>query len=117
MPERQLRSVCNRQCTGAVMLSQLTEEVRECLRHAEECAHRASIEPDPKLQRDFIDMERRWLNLARSHQFARQLKIVSGRNKERPNEDALLARSKGYAVAPCETVAEVPRSRTILSAT
>ena len=95
------------------MRSQLTEEAREYLRHAEECAHRASIEPDPKLQRDFIDMERRWLNLARSRQFAPRLKMFSDCNKEGPNDDTILASSTGYAVP----VAETPRSRTILSAT
>jgi hypothetical protein len=51
------------------MWENLAEEVRECLRHAGECAARAKIEPHPAIQRDFIDMELRWLQLARSYQF------------------------------------------------
>jgi hypothetical protein len=55
------------------MLENLTEKVHECLRHAEECAARAKIEPNPAIARDFIDMERRWLKLARSYQFLDQI--------------------------------------------
>ena len=49
------------------MLENLSAEVRACLRHAENCAERAKAEPDPALQRDFIEMERRWVQLARSY--------------------------------------------------
>jgi hypothetical protein len=55
------------------MLQTLSPEVRECLRHAEDCAQRAKIEPDPTVQRDFFDMERRWLKLARSYQYLEQI--------------------------------------------
>jgi hypothetical protein len=50
------------------MLANLSAEVRECLSHAEDCAERAKIEPNPAIQRDFIEMERRWLKLARNYQ-------------------------------------------------
>ncbi len=48
------------------MLQNLSEQVRNCLQHAEDCAHRAKVEPDPNLQRDYLMMERRWLSLARA---------------------------------------------------
>ncbi len=54
------------------MLQNLSQQVRECLQHAEDCAHRAKVEPDPNPQRDYLMMERRWLSLARSYQFKDQ---------------------------------------------
>jgi hypothetical protein len=48
------------------MLVHLSAQVSECLEHAEAWAHRAKVEPDPAVQRDFIEMERCWLQMARS---------------------------------------------------
>jgi PAS domain S-box-containing protein len=55
------------------MLQNLSKQVRNCLEHAEECGQRAKVERDPALARDFLDMERRWLTLARSYQFGESL--------------------------------------------
>jgi hypothetical protein len=68
------------------MLQNLSEQVRNCLQHAEHCAHRATAEPDPNLQRDYLMMERRWLSLARSYQFSEQLDTFSTHNKNRRKE-------------------------------
>jgi hypothetical protein len=56
------------------MLDNLNEELRGCFRHAEECARKAREATRPKLREDFLEMERRWLRLAHSYQFARKLK-------------------------------------------
>jgi hypothetical protein len=48
------------------MLENLDQEVRECLRRAEESAERAKRAPNPDIRRDFLEMEGRWLKLARS---------------------------------------------------
>lgn len=64
------------------MLEHLSEQVRECVKRAEECAARAKIEPNPTLQHDFIDMELRWLQLARSYQFLDQLGIFLVEHKK-----------------------------------
>ena len=55
------------------MLNNLSEQVRECLEHAEECAHKAAAQTCPNLKADFLDMERRWRSLARSYQFTERL--------------------------------------------
>jgi hypothetical protein len=68
------------------MLEHLAEEVRECVERAGECAARAKMEPNPALQRDFIDMELRWLQLARSYQFLDQLRTVSAGHEKRRGE-------------------------------
>jgi hypothetical protein len=64
------------------MLQNLSLEVRECLRHAEDCAQRAKIEPNPTVQLDFFDMERRWLKLARSYQYLEQMSSFTAHNQQ-----------------------------------
>jgi hypothetical protein len=51
------------------MLENLSKQARHCLQRAEECGQRAKHEPDPILAKDYLEMERRWLNLARSYAF------------------------------------------------
>jgi hypothetical protein len=65
------------------MLNSLSQQIRDCLQHAEECAQRAKIECDQSIARDFLDMERRWLSLARSYAFSESLEAFSGHNKTR----------------------------------
>ena len=47
--------------SAIIMLQNLSEQVRECLRRAEECAQQAKHQCDPKLAGDYLDLERRWL--------------------------------------------------------
>ncbi len=68
------------------MLQNLSQQIRECLQHAEDCAHRAKVEPDPNLQRDYLMMERRWLGLARSYQFTEQLDAFTSHNGQQRKE-------------------------------
>ena len=46
------------------MLLNVSAQVRECGRHAEECARQAKAQTNPKFQQEFLDLERRWLRLA-----------------------------------------------------
>ena len=81
------------------MLQNVSKEVREYLQHAEDCAHRAKIESDPNLRRDYLMMERRWLSLARSYQFSEQLDTFSHHSNKRRNEaDEALNRLTELAV-------------------
>jgi hypothetical protein len=47
------------------VLENLSEKIRECHRHAEDCARQAAAQTDPEAKQDFLVMERRWLKLAR----------------------------------------------------
>jgi hypothetical protein len=67
-------TVCWALRLGLTMLQNLSADVSDCLRRAEECAARAKCEPNPAAQRDFYEMELRWLRLARSFQFTEQLR-------------------------------------------
>jgi hypothetical protein len=55
----------------------LTENIRDCYRHAGFCRGRAEEQSDPLLRQDFLDCERRWLLLARGHEFAQRMEALS----------------------------------------
>jgi hypothetical protein len=69
------------------MLKNLSEEIRECQRLAEDCARKAAAQSDPKIKQDFLDLEVRWLFLARSYEFTERLTDFSGETKR--NADKL----------------------------
>jgi hypothetical protein len=67
------------------VLKNLSAQIRECLQHAEDCARKAAAHPDGSpFRKDFLDMERRWLSLARSIEFVEQLDSFS-KSKPKPN--------------------------------
>src|SRR5262249_9546052 len=56
------------------MLNNLSEQTRECLQHAEDCARKAAEQPDgSRLKQDFLNLEKRWLDLSRGFQLGEQL--------------------------------------------
>jgi predicted transcriptional regulator len=55
------------------MLQNLSEDIRECLRHAEECKRRAKTALSADAIKDYLEMEERWLALARTYEFAESL--------------------------------------------
>jgi hypothetical protein len=63
------------------VLNNLSEQIRECLRHAEDCSQKAAAQTDPNLKEDFLNLERRWLYLARSYEFTDRLTALSDETK------------------------------------
>jgi hypothetical protein len=63
------------------VLNNLSERIRECLQHAEDCARKAAAQSDPNLKDDFLTVERRWLSLARSYEFTERLDDFSDEAK------------------------------------
>jgi hypothetical protein len=59
------------------MLNDLSDKIRACLEHAEDCARHAETQTCPSLKEDFLDMERRWLFLARSYEFTERVNDFS----------------------------------------
>lgn len=45
------------------MLESVNELTRECRQHAKDCARKAAAVTDPKLKKEFLDVEQRWLRL------------------------------------------------------
>jgi hypothetical protein len=62
------------------MLNNLSAQIRECLLHAEDCARQAARQNCPKLKADFLDMERRWLFLARSYELTERVSAFSAKS-------------------------------------
>jgi hypothetical protein len=58
----------------------LSEQVRECLRHADDCAERAKREPNPDIKREFI--ENRWLKQACSYELLEHLALFTTHNNQ-----------------------------------
>jgi hypothetical protein len=63
------------------VLNNLSGDIRECLQHAEDCARKAATQTDPKVKQDFLDMEQRWLSLARSYEFTERISDFSDEMK------------------------------------
>jgi hypothetical protein len=59
------------------MFVSVSTEASECRLYAEQCADKARLQSDPKLRRDFLDMEQRWLSLARCYEFPERLEFLS----------------------------------------
>ena len=69
-----------------VVLDNLSEQIRQCLQHAEECGRRAAVQNDAKLKQDFWVLERRWLSLARSYEFTQRLGDFSNETKRQTDK-------------------------------
>ena len=66
--------MCGAASSSLTMLENPTDEIRICLRHAEEYARKAEEASRPNSRENFLEMRRRWLRLAHSYQFAKELK-------------------------------------------
>ena len=95
------------------MLDSVSEHIRDCLQHAEDCARKAAAQTDPRLKQDFLDMERRWLFLARSYEFTERLNDLSDERAKGPVRRNRAA--SGYAIrrcwhSPLDTAEHKPKS-------
>jgi hypothetical protein len=59
------------------MFVSVSREASECRLYAEQCADKARFASGPKLRQDFLDMEQRWLGLARCYEFPERLEFLS----------------------------------------
>jgi hypothetical protein len=78
--------VAAHQRRGARRIAANIAKLPELLRfqHAEDCAQKAAAQTDPQTKADFLDLERRWLVLARSYDASERLTDFSGEtNTER----------------------------------
>ena len=60
------------------MLQNLSREIRECYQRAEQCQQLAQAALTETGKADYLDMERRWLALASSYEFAERLSSFTG---------------------------------------
>ena len=69
-----------------VVLTETSEQIRGCYQHAQDWAQQAAAQTDRKLKEDFLDMERRWLTLARSCEFTERLTDFSDETKRQADK-------------------------------
>jgi hypothetical protein len=65
------------------MLHKLSDEIRECYRHATEARLKADAATHLPTKEDFLDLERRWLFLAHSYEFSERLYALHRRQAAR----------------------------------
>jgi len=75
------------------MLNKLSEQIRDCLQHAEHCAHKAKTESSAELRDDYLMIERRWLSLAQS--YGRTLEATTGASDRIEPTSALVDHPSG----------------------
>ena len=78
---------------SAFMLLTLDSEISECYRHAAECGCSAAQSRDSLTKQDFLDMQRRWLCLAHSYEFAERLGNLTGPSRRRNRKKSTKRRS------------------------
>ncbi len=72
------------------MLRKLSNEVRSCYEHADECARKADAAMSATLRADFLRLQENWLKLACSYELAERLLDV--REREQPPSSRILRR-------------------------
>jgi hypothetical protein len=55
----------------------ISVQAQECREYAEHCAQSARNQLDPQIRQSYLEMQRRWLGLARSYEFSDQLDFIS----------------------------------------
>jgi hypothetical protein len=55
------------------MLQKFSDDILECCQFADECRRNADEADDPSRKQFWLDMEERWLHLARSPAFLQQI--------------------------------------------
>jgi hypothetical protein len=63
------------------MFVSVSLEASECHRQAENCADLVRIQSDPKRRQEYLEMQQRWMGLARGYESARDL-ICRRRNEK-----------------------------------
>jgi hypothetical protein len=78
------------------VLQNLRKEIRDCYQRAERCARNAETALTEDVRKDFLDLEKFWLNFARSYESAQQLLdlCVESGEKIRKLRWLMLAREK-----------------------
>jgi hypothetical protein len=68
------------------LLHNLSEEVRQCYEHAEQCAGRARATQDEELRVDYLRLAQGWLKLAQSYGLRQRLTLFINEAARRKND-------------------------------
>jgi hypothetical protein len=87
---------------AGAMLNNMDEQARQCYERAESCAQKAAAHGDPRVQQDYLDLERRWLLLAHSYELGARLTDFSA---SAALQVRALAKPEQHPAQPCMTAA------------
>jgi hypothetical protein len=108
-----VKSVASAQSLGVgAMLNNLSEQIRVCYRKAEDFARKAAAQTDPELKWDYLNLERRWLILARSYDLTGRLFDFSAEVKRRSSVYYALhiRRKEGHQQSEYDCCGELPKA-------
>src|SRR5262245_19186870 len=92
-------------CSGErIMLQKLSEQVRACHEYADDAKQKAETATDPASKATFLDMEKRWLALARNYAFVGQADAIPEGQSLRLQEISTLLIQEGNLDALYERV-------------
>ena len=85
------------------MFLKLSDQISECLGYAVDARERADAAADPSCKANFLDMERRWLQLVESYRFVEQAArfLLDGQAAGTPSAEKLS--QTGVLVVTCPT--------------
>jgi hypothetical protein len=86
------------------MFVSVSREASECRLYAEHCADKARLQSEPQLRQEFLDMQQRWLSLARCYEFSERLEFLSA--IETRNEEARSKIQEGSSSRSLRTVSQ-----------
>jgi hypothetical protein len=69
------------------MLQNLSEQIRECYRRAEQSRRFAETALTGSVREDFFAMERRWISLAHSYEFSERLSAFTEPFRKRKQQE------------------------------
>ncbi len=58
---------------SAALLKNLSNDIRQCFRHAENCEREAKLESDPVARQEGLNAAARWIAFARNYEFAERI--------------------------------------------
>jgi len=77
------------------MLHHLSEDIAECYLRAEQARYRAQQVDHAALKQESLDMERRWINLARSYEFLQSACLTFIKLRRSPSSAQMEKLSQG----------------------
>ena len=93
------------------MLNNLSEQIRDCYRHAQDCARKAAEQTDPNLKQDFLELEESWLFLARSFKFNERLGDSSDLMNRRKSYEFVQSPESFVLDAPTGAILKASKAR------
>ena len=74
--------------TGSLMLQKLGDHIAACLERADKCIAASTVETDPRVQTQLLDLAQQWRHVAKNYEFVASLEkfLVDQQNAALPSQ-------------------------------